>query len=303
MIGAQDAGDFRPPPPMHARDIPRRLAEVARRRRQSAGRVLARYVFERLLYRVGRSAWIDRIESRVPELRLGWRASSPGEGDGLAVLQRAARQICRSRVDVDDAVVFDPAAVTVRRRVADDGRPTVDLHLHANVGDLAQRLAIRVDEIAADVPPLAVSSYPTLLDLPPPRVRVRAFEAVVAEMVLDIVLPPGGEVLLPDFLAVWRASRELELSGQALVAGLRQQFEARHAAVPRPAPIRFLVDEPATRSRWRRLAASTLPPLDAPALPLALREVEAFVLPPLDAMAAAPPFRRVWRPGRRWQRN
>jgi hypothetical protein len=304
-----NSGNERPatvPPGVTAAAAHRQLLDLARRRREEPQSLLARYAFERLLYRIGQSVHADAFEVDGMELRVAGGVETPSTATrtlSISSLKQVLREICRAGVDVPDGIEFRPASVRARSLATAGASAQIHFRVDAAIAETIVRLPFRLDVVAAHGSRPLPRDYPTLLDLPPPRLRIRPFdEAFAAEKVLDVMAPLNGEVRMLDLLAVWRASVELEFSGPALARELRDRFLARPAAPAPSAPARPLIaDTPDTRSRWRRLTADALARRTVPELGRAVRQVEAFVLPPFDANVLGKPFDWSWRPPGPWR--
>ena len=92
----------------------------------------------------------------------------------------------------------------------------------------------RIAEGAAPQP--AMAEYPTLLDLPAPRVRGYTRESVIAEKLHAMVRRGRLNSRLRDFFDVWSLSRRYPFGGETLSRAIRETFVRRDTEVP-SAPI------------------------------------------------------------------
>ena len=130
-----------------------RLQNLSRETGQSFDLILTRYALERLLYRLGKSAYADRFVLKGAMLLTSW---------------------------------FD-----------DPHRATRDL-------DLGARIAVTVDVGFGDAlePGTEVVNYPSMLDLPTPRLRAYARETVIAEKFQAMVALGRANSRMKDFYDV-----------------------------------------------------------------------------------------------------
>ena len=109
----------------------------------------------------------------------------------------------------------------------------------------------------AVVPAPVVVDYPTLLDLPAPRVRAYTRESVIAEKFHTMVRRGLLNSRMRDFFDIWSLSRQFDFDGSVLAAAIRETFTRRGGAfIPRPVA---LTEEFATAAgkvtQWRGFLA------------------------------------------------
>jgi len=276
-----------------AHSVQARLARHAREIGVDPNLVLTRYAVERFLCRLSRSAHADRFVLKGALLLLAWPgetlrptrdADLLGFGDFAdEELARVLRDVCATDVE-PDVVLFDADSVTIEPiRVEDDygGRRAV---LFAQVG--AARLRVQVDIGIGDavLPAPEWLEYPSLLDLPRPRVRADPREAVVAEKLHAIELLGLRNSRLKDYFDLRALVREGELDAARLAAAIAATFARRQTALPTGTPIglgdAFAQDRDKT-AQWAAFLAKNR--LAGPALGEVVAELRAFMSAPLAA--------------------
>lgn len=296
-------------PCLAADDLGSSLARVAEERGDELPHMLARFAFERFLYRLGRSRHASAFAVLDQGFRLGWTDAADGARDRedppaerAAALKVILRALCRD--DAQDGTRFDAASVRVRHAAGGASSRALRAEVDAVLPDRCVHLPLEVIPWDAGVPLPTERSYPTLLDLPPPRVHAPTPEVVAAEKVLAIVEPVSGVVQLSDLFEVWSTAVDVALSGVDLTSALRERRRARRGALPLPSrvyPGSELEALPA-RAEWRRIVARAEPRRLAPSLRGAIGLVERFIAPVLKAAAAGQAFEVTWRPGHGWER-
>lgn len=229
--------------------------------------VLARYATERLLYRLSRSSHADRFVLKGGLLLLAW-------------LGEAIRP-------------EDPYG----------GRR---LTLFARLGSARLRVQVDVGIGDAVTPEPEMLDYPSLLDLPRPRLRAYRPESAVAEKIHAMVSLGSKNSRMRDFFDVRALARNLSFDGAALAESLRTTFEHRNTAIPKAAPLALT---PAyariegKRAQWagflRRSRISSAPA----ELEAVIDAVASFAGPVLSAAGRGERFDRSWPPGGRWERG
>ena len=153
-------------------------------------------------------------------------------------------------------------------------------------------------------PPPIDAHYPTLLDVPRPRIRVYPREAVVAEKLHAMVVLDERNSRYKDFYDVHALVRHFTFEGEHLVRAVVATFERRRTTISRNLPIaltpRFYAD--AGRSeRWRNYATEN----ELPGVPLAFgvigERLLSFFAEPWAAMARSSMFAGNWSAGGPWR--
>ncbi len=167
-------------------------AQLTRRtseRKENVQLALTRFAIERLLHRLGVSAYSGQFVLKgaccsvfgPPPYRATGDLDLLGYGD--AVPERAAavfREICGIDVE-DDGVVFKPETLQAEPGQAEDEYSGVRITMTAEIA--GARLPIQVDIGFGDAvtPGVPEIDYPSLLNMPAPRLRAYPPETVVAE--------------------------------------------------------------------------------------------------------------------------
>jgi hypothetical protein len=289
-----------------------RLTQRARASADNVQLVLTRYAIERLLYRLSVSPHRDRFILKGAMLFSLWaptpyRATGDldllGYGDAAAgAIVTAFRDICAVEAP-DDGVTFMLNTVQAEVARAEDEYSGLRVTLQAVIA--GARLPIQVDIGFGDmVTPAALEvNYPSLLDMPMPRLRAYPPETVVAEKVQALVALGMLNSRMKDFFDLWAISQTFQFDGAVLSDALRATFTRRVTTLPAERPIALtdaFAADAAKQAQWRAFIRRTAIALAPEPLPDLLRSVAGFVVPPLQALGAREPFVHAWRPGGPW---
>ena len=221
-----------------------RLQNLAREKGQSFDLVLTRYALERLLYRLGRSAYAERFVLKGAMLLTIWFAEPQratrdldllGFGDSTpAGMVAAFKEILA--VDVDDGIEFDVGALRVDRIREELEYGGLRLRTIASIS--GARIPVIVDVGFGDSlePGAEVIDYPALLDLPSPRLRAYARETVIAEKFQAMVTLGRANSRMKDFYDIWLLSQSFPFDDDRLARAIAATFERRETAIPREIP-------------------------------------------------------------------
>lgn len=289
-----------------------RLTQRARARGENAQLVFTRYAIERLLFRLGASPYRDRFVLKGAMLFSLWAPTpyrATGDLDLLGFgdprpghVAEIFRGICGAEVP-DDGVAFRPETLRVAVARAEDEYSGVRVSLDAALA--GARLPVQIDIGYGDAvtPGVWDVEYPSLLDLPAPRLAAYPPETVVAEKFQALVALGMANSRMKDFFDLWAISTSFPFDGAVLADAIRATFGRRSTRVPAETPVALTAtfgEDAQKQAQWRAFLRRTAIALAPAPLPELLAAVEAFVMPPAHALASARTFGSRWSPGQGW---
>ncbi len=172
-----------------AASVRARLRELARRRGVEFQLLLSEFAIERLLYRLGVSAHVERFVLKGATLfklwaedrrRATWDLDLLGRGaSGVSDVMEVVHRLCE--IPNDDGIVFDPASIAGEEIRASDKYARVRVRLEARLAEARIPLQVDVGFGDAVVPAPRREIYPALLDHARPCILVYPRETVVTE--------------------------------------------------------------------------------------------------------------------------
>ena len=245
-----------------AASIRQRLLNEARASARPFNELLQYFAMERFLFRLSRSPHAEKFVLKGAFMLATWRVSLTRPTKDIDLLGQVAndverivdlvKEMCRQEVE-PDGLDFDPASVGGERIAEEAEYKGVRVRFHGCLGTARVSMQIHVGFGDAVVPGPIMADYPTILDLPAPRIRGYTRESVVAEKFHAMVLRGLLNSRMRDFFDVWVLSRQFHFEGGVLAAAVRETFERRDLEVdPRAVA---LTDEFATdgtkAAQWR----------------------------------------------------
>ena len=276
--------------------------------------VLARFATERFLYRLSRSRHAERFVLKGALLMLAWfgetiRPTRDADLLGFGELSDEAladifRDLCAAEVEPDAMTYFgDSVRVTaIRPEDVYGGKRVI---LRAQLG--AARLRVQVDVGLGDAvfPPPEWLEYPSLLNLPRPRLRAYRPETVIAEKFHAMVVLGTKNSRMRDFFDVYMLAKFQRFDGDLLAEALRATFERRRTTIPGGLPLALTPEFaaiPEKQIQWRvflnknRLASA----------PSELFKITGhlalFLEPVITAAGTKTTITKIWEPGGPWRR-
>lgn len=239
-----------------------RLLALSKSSGQTFDLVLTRFALERLLYRLSQSEFSDRFVLKGALLLITWLENPHrptrdldllgyGDPDPEGILA-TFREILRE--EANDGVTFDVAALRIDRIREELEYGGLRLRTTANVG--GARIAITIDIGFGDatVPGIEMLDYPTLLDLPRPRLRSYAPETAIAEKFQAMVMLGQANSRMKDFYDIWVLSQSRTFEAARLSAAIRATFERRGTPLPTETPLALtesFSNDPQKQQQWR----------------------------------------------------
>ena len=270
--------------------IRQRLLNVTANTGGEANLIWSRYAIERLLYRLSLAEFSQEFVLKGAALFTVW-ADAPYRPtldlDLLAFGEDSEERIadvfcklCCIEVDVDDGIRFDAGSIRVeaiRENAEYQGRR---VRLVAFLGKA--KIPVQVDIGFGDVitPAPEIVDFPTLLDLPIPRVRASTRPTVVAEKLHAMIVLGMANSRMKDFFDIHMLAGHFSFNGLELAEAVRATFKRRNTHIPTDAIVftdEFAYDR-MKQTQWnafiRRIKAK--PEME---FPVVLERLRAFLLP------------------------
>lgn len=295
-----------------AQSVHTRLVRHAQSLSVDVNLVLTRFATERLLYRLSRSPHAERFVLKGALLMLVWLgemirptrdADLLGFGDlSDEALASIFRDVCTVAVE-PDAMTYLKDSIRVAAIRPEDAYGGKRLTLRAQLG--SARLRVQVDVGLGDAvsPPPEWLEYPSLLDLPRPRLRAYRPETVIAEKVHTMVVLGTKNSRMRDFFDMYALAKFQPFNSEPLAKAMRATFERRRTAIPDRLPLALMPEFAALQEKqtqWRAFLKKN----GLASAPSDLAEVTGhlaqFLGPALNAARKAAPLAKLWKPGGPW---
>ncbi len=229
-----------------AQSVQVRLVRHAREIGVDPNLVFTRYGVERFLYRLSRSPYAEQFVLKGALLLLAWlgetlRPTRDADLLGYGELSDGAlkgifQEVCAVEGE-PDAVTFLPGTVEVQAIREEDAYGGRRVTLRARLGPARIRVQVDVGIGDAVVPDPQWLEYPSLLDLPRPRLRAYPREAVVAEKLHAMVLLGMRNSRMKDYFDMHALLREAGMDARRLASAIASTFVRRRTGIPGTRPV------------------------------------------------------------------
>ena len=295
-----------------ARSVLDRLKTLARKDGVDPQIMQIRYGHERFLYRLSRTPAADQFILKGAMLMVAWFGETLrptrdidllGFGDVSETgLLTALRTICGVEVEFD-GMEYDPETIQIEEIRNEDEYGGRRVTLVGFLG--ASRILIQIDIGVGDAvaPPAEYIDYPSLLDLPTPRLRGYRKETAIAEKLHAMVRLGEINSRMKDFFDVYMLASRNSFEEDALRVAIRATFERRTTSIPIAVPSVFtrqFATAPERQTQWKaflnRNSLDAVPVEFSHVMPV----VAEFLWPVLEDHfpTVGPP--RTWKAGEGW---
>jgi hypothetical protein len=178
------------------------------------------------------------------------------------------------------------------------------VRLEAHLENAKIRLQVDIGFGDAIIPEPEETEYPTLLEVPPPRIRAYPREAVVAEKLHAIVVMGSVNSRMKDFYDLFVLSTNFAFSSELLSRAIVASFSRRDTLIPVELPVGlgpgFFAEKGRTKQWSRYLEKNDLPgaPMDFDQIGETLRS---FLELPVAVLAQHRRFSANWEAGGPWR--
>jgi len=295
-----------------AASVHQRLLNLARERKEDFGLVLTKYVLERVLYRISQSKYRDVFVLKgalLFELWTAQRYRPTRDADFLARGENTPerfitifKEMCRAEVR-DDGLRFDPASVTAERISEDADYEGIRVKF---VGYLENaRAPVQIDMGFGDVitPAPREEAFPTMLDLPGPKLLMYPKESVIAEKFEALVTLDVRNSRMKDLHDLRSLCREFSFDGAVVSEAIVNTFRRRKTDFPVGKPVAFTSEFFASedkKKQWHAFCNKNKNYIAQIALETTCLEIAAFLMPVLEAVRNNEQLDLIWRAGGPW---
>jgi predicted nucleotidyltransferase component of viral defense system len=295
-----------------ARSVQVRLASHAKTIGVDPNLVLTRYAMERFLYRLSRSSYADRFVLKGALLLLVWLGETirpTRDADLLGFgdlsddnLMQIFVEVCMVEVEQDGMTYFGNSVhlAPIRPEDAYGGRR---ITLQGGLG--AARLRVQVDIGIGDVvtPAPTWLEYPSLLDLPRPRLRAYPPETAIAEKLHAMVVLGSRNSRMRDFFDIDAIARRTVFESASLNSAIRATFDRRKTALPESLPLALTGPFAASQDKqaqWQAFRTKSGAITAPETLDEIIKRLAVFFSPVFSSMRDGAPFDATWPPGGPW---
>lgn len=289
--------------------VRQRLLNLSREKKEPFDLILSRYAIERLLYRLANSKYAERFLLKGAMLFSIWTEETHrptrdvdllgfGENDTVE-LEGIFRELCSLPIE-PDGLLFHAETVKAERIREEAAYAGIRVTLVAQLENAKIPVQADVGFGDAVTPEADEIIFPTLLDLPAPKLRAYPIYTVVAEKLEAMIYLGEPNSRMKDFFDVWFLSQRFEFSGETLTEAIKATFQRRKTPLPNESPIAFSKDFASMKElQWKSFLSRNR--LGQVPFSEVLESLQTFAMPPLEAALKDKAFSHMWLPGGPWK--
>ena len=273
--------------------------------------IITRYAQERLLYRLAQSEYGDEFILKGALMFLLWSEEPYRPTQDLDLLGfgppsterliSVFRALCYMREE--DGLEFDPASVAAHPIREQQEYGGIRVSLTATLERARVMLAIDVGFGDAIIPAPETIAFPTLLQMPAPRIRAYPREAVVAEKFEAMVTLGIANSRMKDFCDVWVLCTTTHFDEATLAAAIQATFDRRGTTIPSETPVALseaFAADAAKQAQWGGFLRRARLQILVGSLEDVVADLRSFLGPLAERLASGSPLKRSWEPGGPW---
>jgi len=219
-----------------------KLLNKARKDQRPFAELLQHFAMERFLYRLSQSKYKDKFILKGALALLAWNAPTVrptkdidllGEFDNdIEVITQVVSEICKQGVEPDDGLVFDTKEITGIKIKEDADYQGVRVRFLSFLDTAKVTMQIDIGFGDSVYPKPEINIYPTLLDLPAPKLLSYSKETTIAEKLEAMVKLGELNSRMKDFYDIWLLSRQFQFNGLDLQKAISGTFSQRGTELP-----------------------------------------------------------------------
>lgn len=300
-----------------AASIQAKLLHIAHTQRLDYNLMLKRYAMERLLYRLSRTAHMERFVLKGAVLFYAWGGSifRPtkdldllGFGDPTGPEMVAVfREVANKGLEAADGLILHADSVESEPIRDGDLYAGLRITLRANLGKSEIKMQVDIGFGDAVVPGPVQLEFPTLLEGVPFQLRAYQPETVIAEKLDALVKLEYRTSRMKDLYDIWILSETRQFSSKVLSEAVRATFVRRGSPFSEETPAGLtsaFYSDPRILVRWQAWLRKT-PVKPAPdSLEELGISVSRFLLPVWErAKDSESGIENIWKPGVGWKKD
>ncbi|MEI6057108.1 MAG: nucleotidyl transferase AbiEii/AbiGii toxin family protein [Lentisphaerota bacterium] len=296
-----------------AHSVFQRLFNKAKQNNEDFNLLLTRYGIERFLYRLSISDYKDSFILKGASLFLVWKGQNyrvTKDADLLGVgdltppkLSDMFKAICVINCTASDGVIYLPDSVKTQEIREDNVYGGVRITLLGMLYNA--RISLQIDIGFGDsvLPIPEIVEYPTILDLPHPKMRAYTMYTLIAEKLETMVQLGMANSRIKDFYDIWLLSKIYKFEGKILSLAIKNTFKCRRTLLPETLPFAFtssFYEDTDKQKQWKAFIRKSKPELSVDDIASVISEISKFIMPVIIELKKDKFLEYVWQPEQGW---
>ena len=287
-----------------------KLLNKARNDQRPFAELLQYFAMERFLYRLSQSKYKDKFILKGALALLAWNAPTVrptkdidllGEFDNdVEVITQVISEICKQGIEPDDGLTFDIKTITGIKIKEDADYQGVRVRFLSYLDTAKVTMQIDIGFGDSVYPKPEINTYPTLLDLPAPKLLSYSKETTIAEKLEAMVKLGELNSRMKDFYDIWLLSRQFPFDGIDLQKTTIGTFSQRGTELPSEIEAFSKGFAKVKDVQWKAFRNN----ISSDAIPVSFEEVtsqiKSFIQPVLESTVNKGDYNKNWLPESGW---
>ncbi len=287
-----------------------KLLNKARKDQRPFAELLQYFAMERFLYRLSQSKYKDKFILKGALALLAWNAPTVrptkdidllGEfNNDVEVITQVISEICEQDVEPNDGLTFDIKTITGIKIKEDADYQGVRVRFLSYLDTAKVTMQIDIGFGDSVYPKPEINTYPTLLDLPAPKLLSYSKETTIAEKLEAMVKLGELNSRMKDFYDIWLLSRQFQFNGHDLQKAISGTFSQRGTELPSEIEAFTKGFIKAKDVQWKAFRNN----INSDAIPVSFEEVtnqiRTFIQPIVESTVNEGDYNKNWLPESGW---
>ncbi len=227
-----------------------RIENVAKENHRGFSEILLFYTMERFLFRLSQISEGSSFILKGGIMFRIWDKEIPrptrdidllsNKTNDIHELSRIMAQACTVSCE-EDGVEFSPQSIRAEKIKEDADYEGVRIKIEGKLGTARTPLQIDIGFGDVVVPNAILIEYPTIIDLPAPKLKTYSKESVIAEKIHAMVFLGSMNSRMKDFYDIWFLVNQFDFESNIISEAIAQTFKRRKTNID-PKPIAFSLD-------------------------------------------------------------
>jgi hypothetical protein len=297
-----------------AASVRQKLLNRARQQKEDFQLMLTRYGLERLLFRLSESQHADSFVLKGAFMFFIWTdlpyrptrdldLLSFGESSAARLIA-IFKELCSIRQDDGLIFMMDSVSAEEIRDEFEYGGVRVTLVSRLAEAEIPLQIDIGFGDTVTPRP--KYEKFPTILDMPAPRLRTYSRESVIAEKYEAMVRLGIANSRMKDFYDVWILQKEFDFEGATVCKAIQATFKRRKTLLPKSTPFALsseFAQDTVKQTQWKAFTNRSRLRIQAGDLESVIGQIHSFMLPPTEALVQDERFNLLWPAGGPWRKD
>ncbi len=217
-----------------------KLSNIAKQEGRNFDSLLMLYVQERLLYRLSQSKYCDNfiLKGGLLLFSINRFIGRPTRdidflveniNNDMGNIKKILLEICK--MEYNDGISFEEKSIIVERIKEDAEYEGVRVKITGYLGNAKKQLQLDIGFGDVVIPKPIIMTYPSLLEMEPPQIKVYSIESVIAEKFEAMITLAELNSRMKDFYDIYNLANTYQFDASVLQEAVYETFQRRSTII------------------------------------------------------------------------